>query len=155
MNENKIIVIFILIVIILGGILALRIFTDKPNRNLVLSKENMNNEKIFENSIEKQPTDETTEVLEEGTEYAARKAKETQDNMNVQKEKEDIQLVVGLVLFGENSINELTYDGLNEQLKIKFGEGNYKLSGPDDKGNYTIKMNYGTYNIDKSGKVSN
>ena len=50
-----------------------------------------------------------------------------------------------MVMFGENSINELTYDGLNEQLKIKFGEGIYKLSGPDDKGNYTIKINYETY----------
>lgn len=76
--------------------------------------------------------------------YEGRK-KESQDNMNAQKEKEDIQIVVSMVMFGENSINELTYDGLNEQLKIKFGEGIYKLSGPDDKGNYTIKINYGTY----------
>lgn len=155
MNENKSIVLLTIIVLVLGGILALRIFVDKPNRNIVLSKENINNEKISENSIETQPIEKQAESLEDGTEYAARKAKETQDNMNAKNEKEDIQIVVSMVMFGENSINELTYDGLNEQLKIKFGEGNYKLSGPDDKGNYTIKMNYGTYIIDKSGKVSN
>ena len=103
------------------------------------------NEKTYNDSMS---AEEKSKLIEDGTEYAARKAKETQDNMNAQNEKEDIQIVVSMVMFGENSINELTYDGLNEQLKIKFGEGNYKLSGPDDKGNYTIKMNYGKYNID-------
>ena len=155
MNENKTIVLLIIMVLALGGILGFRIFADKSSNNTIFSKNNLNNEKTSAKTIETQPTDIQAESLDDGMEYAERKTKESQDNMNAKMEKEDIQIIVSMVMFGENSINELTYDGLNEQLKIKFGEGNYKLSGPDDKGNYTIKMNYGTYNIDKSGKVSN
>lgn len=152
MDENKTIVLLIIIVLALGGILGFRIFADKSSNNTIFSKNNLNNEKTYNDSMS---AEEKSKLMEDGMEYSERKTKESQDNMNAQKEKEDIQIVVSMVMFGENSINELTYDGLNEQLKIKFGEGNYKLSGPDDKGNYTIKMNYGTYNIDKSGKVSN
>ena len=155
MNENKIIALFTIIVIVLGGVLAVRIFFDKSDGNIMVSRDKPNNVKKIENSLENSNNEEKEETIEDGIEYAERKTKESQDNMNSKIEKEDLQIIVGLVMFGEKSMEELTYDGLNEQLKNKFGEGNYELSGPDDNGIFHVKLNNGTYNIDKSGKVLN
>ena len=121
-NKNWTIIILIIVVFVLGGILALKIFTHK--------------------------------TIEEGMDYAADKAAKANEEFQIKYEKEDIQLAIAMAMFGKNTVEPLTYNSLNEQLKAKFGAGNYKLTGPNSSGNFTLKVNTRTYTIDSNGKIS-
>lgn len=155
MSDNKVIILGIVIVLILGGLLGIKIVFDKPENHTVSSQSNSNSEILNNSSIENMNDQQKAEILQEGMNYAEEKAKNEQDKIKKQEEKEKVQFSISLAMLGDNSFKELTYNNLDEQLKIKFGEGNYKLSGPDSNGNFTITIGTTTYNVDKSGKIKN
>lgn len=97
----------------------------------------------------------TSKSIEDGMDYAEEKASKAQEDFNIKYEKEDIQLAISMAMFGNNTVESLTFNNLNEQLKSKFGAGNYTLTGPDSLGKFTLKINTRTYTINSNGTIDN
>lgn len=91
--------------------------------------------------------------VEEGMDYAAEKSIESRERLDAQSEKESIQLAIVMAMFGDNTAKELTYNNFDEQLKSTFGSGNYKLTGPDNSGVFTLNVNTRTYKINTNGTI--
>ena len=122
-NKNILIIITLIIILVFGGILALKILTNKS--------------------------------IEDGMNYAEKEALEAREDIDNEYEKEGIQLAVTMAMFGNNTVESLTFNNLDEQLKLKFGAGNYTLTGPDSSGKFTVKINDRTYTINNNGKIDN
>lgn len=77
------------------------------------------------------------------------------DDIDIEYEKEGIQLAITMVMFGNNIVESLTFNNLDEQLKSKFAVGNYILTGPYSLGKFTLKINTRTYTINSNGIIDN
>lgn len=121
--DKKIIIIIALIIIVfvVGGILALKIFTIKS--------------------------------VENGSDYAAEKATENINNMEIEHEKENIKLAAMSAMVTEDEIIDLSYEKFDLALKDVFKDIKYTLKGPDSSGIFNLKINNRTYRIDNKGNI--
>ncbi len=122
-NENLSIIILLIIILVFGGILGFKIFTNKS--------------------------------IEEGINYTEEKASEAQEYFNIKYEKENIKLAISMAMLGNNTVQSLTFNNLNEQLESKFGAGNYTLIGPNSLGKFTLEINTRKYTINSNGTIDN
>ena len=93
-------------------------------------------------------------LLKDEANYVTDRTSEALEDLKESWEKEDIQLAVAMAMVVNNKLGSLTFDNLDEQLKAKFGIGNYTLTGPDSLGKFTLKINTRTYTINSNGTIN-
>ena len=142
-KNNLLIIILLIVVLVLGFIFALRVFTTKSiEKNVNYSESEVSKVK-----------DNIQQSFEDGMKYAEEESSNAKENLDIESEKEKIRTAITMAMLGNNTLNSLTYDSFDKQLKDTFSSGNYTLTGPDSSGKFTLKINTRTYTIDSNGKI--
>ena len=159
-NKNLLTIsIMIILIIILAGILIFKIANDRKDDRVLSNNsktEIQNNGNLENKQIDEQNENNVLElqnIMEDEHNYVMDKTQEADKQLSKESEKETIQTAVGMIMFGSDTLQGLTYDNLNEQLKSDLGEGNYTLEGPNSNGQFTIKIEDRVYTVDKNGSV--